>query len=156
MPYTTEQLDKIADSYAEVAEKALVIEAKKKGKFPFWLKKKETKSEDKDSNNAKDKKKLDPKAKVRNKPNPVVPAERAKDKKDHFPLSNINQARNALARVKQFDKAPPWWKGSLKSLQDAVARKVKSKYPSIDVGGKKKDKKSSLEVSDSLFQKYAR
>lgn len=106
---------------------------------------------------AADKKKLDPKAKVRNKPSPVVPAERAKDKKDHFPLGSESQARNALARVMQYTSAPPWWKGSLKGLQDAVRRKVKSKYPGIEQSSGKK--KSSL-MSDLVafahdVEKYA-
>jgi hypothetical protein len=93
---------------------------------------------------AAEKKKLDPKAKVRNKPSPVVPASRAKDKKDHFPLGDKDQARNALASVMQYSKATPWWKGSLKGLQDAVRRKVKSKYPGIEVTTPGKKKSSSL------------
>lgn len=99
---------------------------------------------------AKEKKKLDPKAEVRNKKDPVVPAGRAKDHKDHYPLGSIEQGRNALARVMQYTKCPPWWKGSLKSLQEAVSRKVHSKYPSI---GKDKKKSSALNV-DHLLAKY--
>lgn len=120
MSYTTEELLKLASDYDNLATKALVVEAKKK-----------------------EKKKLDPKAKVRNKPSPVVPAERAKDKKDHFPLGSEDQARNALARVMQYNKVPPWYNGSLQGLQEAVRRKVKSKYPGIEVSEPKK-KKSSL------------
>jgi hypothetical protein len=92
----------------------------------------------------KSKKKLDPKAKVRSRGTVCVPASSAKDHKDHFPINNINQARNALARVHQYSSVPPWYKGSLKGLQALVARKVRAKYPSIDVGGKKskKSKKS--------------
>lgn len=52
------------------------------------------------------KKKLDPKAKVRNRGTVCVPAEHAKDKKDHFPINNIDQGRNALSRVMQYDKVP--------------------------------------------------
>ncbi len=122
MSYTAEQLMKMAVNYEQLATDSLVVTAKKK-----------------------EKKKLDPKAKVRNKPSPVVPAERAKDKKDHFPLGDADQARNALARVMQYDKVPPWYKGSLKGLQEAVRRKVKSKFPGIEVGEPKK-KKSSLEA----------
>lgn len=101
----------------------------------------------------KEKKKLDPKAKVRNRGTVCVPASSAKDKKDHFPINDADQARNALARVHQYDKVPPWYGGSLKSLQELVSRKVHSKYPAI---GKEKSskKKSSLEVSDKLFSKY--
>jgi len=97
---------------------------------------------------AKKEKKLDPKAKVRNRGTVVVPAEKAKDKKDHFPINDEDQARNALARVNQLKKAPEWWSGSLQSLVNAVTRKVHSKYPKIEIsedakkpgkgGGKKK------------------
>ena len=97
--------------------------------------------------NAANEKKLDPSAAVRNKKDPVVPAGRAKDHKDHYPVGNINQARNALARVMQYSKCPPWWKGTLKSLQEAVSRKVHSKYPSIG-----KEKKSALNVDHLLAQ----
>jgi hypothetical protein len=48
----------------------------------------------------------------------------------------------------QYSKCPPWWKGTLKSLQEAVSRKVHSKYPSIG-----KEKKSALNV-DHLLAKY--
>jgi hypothetical protein len=101
---------------------------------------------------AKDKPKLDPKAKVRNRGTVCVPASSAKDKKDHFPINNEAQARNALARVHQYSKAPPWYSGSLKSLQELVSRKVHSKYKGI---GKDKKKKSSLEVNATLLIKYA-
>lgn len=102
---------------------------------------------------AADKKKLDPKAKVRNRGTVCVPAEQAKDKKDHFPINDADQARNALARVHQYSSAPDWYKGSLAGLQALVARKVKAKYPKIDVGGKK-EKKSSIELSYRLLEKY--
>lgn len=104
---------------------------------------------------AKKEKKLDPKAKVRNRGTVCVPAEQAKDKKDHFPINDEGQARNALARVQQLSSAP-WYKGSLEGLKALVARKVKAKYPKIDVGGKKKEKKSSLTVSESILLKYAK
>lgn len=104
---------------------------------------------------AKDKKekKVDPKAKVRNRGTVCVPASSAKDKKDHFPINDADQARNALARVHQYDKAPPWYGGSLKSLQELVSRKVHSKYPSI--GKEKSSKKSSFDVRELLLTKYA-
>lgn len=91
--------------------------------------------------------KTDPKAKVRNRGKVVFPAESSnvKDKKDHFPINDADQARNALARVHQYSKVPSWYKGSLKGLQEAVARAVKKHYKGIDVGGK--DKKSSAEFS---------
>jgi len=98
----------------------------------------------------KEKKKPDPKAKVRNRGTVCVPAESAKDKKDHFPINDADQARNALARVHQYSSAPPWYNGSLTSLQNAVSRKIHSKYPSIG-----KDKKSAeLYVIDELLNKY--
>lgn len=80
-------------------------------------------------------KKLDPKAKVRNKTAPVFPAGSADvtDNKDHFPLSSENQARNALARCAQYKASPSWYKGSLAALQQKVRRAVKAKYPKIDV-----------------------
>lgn len=99
-----------------------------------------------DSNKAKDKK-LDPKAKVRNRGTVCVPASEAKDKQDHFPINDEDQARNALARVHQYSKVPSWYNGSLKGLQDLVSRKVHSKYKGIG-----KDKKSSV---DYLLTKYA-
>ena len=88
------------------------------------------------------KEKTDPKAEVRNRGECVFPANsrKIKDKKDHFPINSAAQARNALARVHQYKKAPPWYKGTLEELISAVARKVKSKYKGIDVGGKEKKK----------------
>lgn len=124
MSYSPEQLEKIAEDFDQLAVKSLVVEAKKK-----------------------EKKKLDPKAKVRNRGTVCVPAEQAKDKKDHFPINDEGQARNALARVQQLSSAP-WYKGSLEGLKALVSRKVHSKYPGIK---SEKKKKSSLEV---LLDKY--
>lgn len=70
--------------------------------------------------------------------NVCVPAAHAKDKKDHFPINDEAQARNALARVNQFSSVPPWYNGDLKSLINTVYRKVKAKYPSIKVDTEKK------------------
>lgn len=131
MSYTAQQLLSLAEQYEELAVEALEATAAKK-----------------------EKKKLDPKAKVRNRGTVCVPAESAKDKKDHFPINDEDQARNALARVHQYSSAPSWYSGSLKGLQDAVSRKVHSKYPGIGKSDKKK-KKSYLEVSPDLMQKYA-
>ena len=82
--------------------------------------------------------KEDPKAKVRNRGTCVFPAEhpKVKDNKDHFPINNEAQARDALGRANQFSSAPEWYSGSLQSLVNAVARKVKSKYPGIEVSEK--------------------
>jgi ElaB/YqjD/DUF883 family membrane-anchored ribosome-binding protein len=76
--------------------------------------------------------------------------------KDRFPINDENQARNAISRSHQFDKAPPWFRGSLKALQEAVARKVHKAYPSIDIASlkKKKTKKSAL-LAYELLEKYA-
>jgi hypothetical protein len=126
MSRTPEELLKLASDFDNVATRALVVTAKKK-----------------------EKKKLDPKAKVRNRGTACVPAESAKDKKDHFPINDEAQARNALARVHQYSAAPPWYSGSLKGLQDLVSRKVHSKYPGIG----KSDKKSS-EYYDDLLSKF--
>lgn len=99
------------------------------------------------SKTAKDKPKLDPKAKVRNRGIVCVPASSAKDKKDHFPINSEAQARNALAQVAKYNKVPAWYNGSLKSLQDLVSKKVHAKYKGIG----KSEKKSSIEA---LMAKY--
>jgi hypothetical protein len=133
MSYTIEQLLTLATQFDELSSESLQKTAAKK-----------------------EKKKLDPKAEVRNRGNVCVPAEQAKDKKDHFPINNADQARNALSRVHQYSSVPEWYKGSLKGLQALVARKVKAKYPKIDVGGKdKKSKKAALDEINSLLSKYA-
>lgn len=100
----------------------------------------------------KEKKKLDPKAKVRNRGTVCVPAESAKDKKDHFPINDEGQARSALSRVEGLTSAP-WYNGSLEGLRALVKRKVHSKFPGI--GKEKKSKKSYVEVSDTLVTKYS-
>jgi len=161
MSYTAEQLLSLSNSFQEVTSESLVKEAKKKeevkGKkkfFPFWLKNKKTDSS-KDSNSAKDKK-VDPKAEVRNRGDACVPAEKAKDKKDHFPINNENQARNALAQVNKFTNAPEWYSGSLQSLVSLVAKKVKTKYPSIEVSkdAKKPGKKKASAYYGDLLSKF--
>lgn len=83
---------------------------------------------------------LDPKAKVRHRGKCVFPAEsrRVKDKKDHFPINDADQARNALARANQYSKVPAWFDGTLAELAKAVANKVHKEYPSIEVTEKSK------------------
>lgn len=73
-------------------------------------------------------------AKVRSRGTCVFPAEHSsvKDNKDHFPINNESQGRNALARANQFSSAPPWYSGSLSSLVNAVSRAVHKKYPGIE------------------------
>lgn len=80
------------------------------------------------------------KVKSRNRPRPVFDSKhpKVKDNKDHFPLGDENQARNALARANQYSSAPEWYSGSLQELVNAVTRAVKSKYPSIEVSEKSK------------------
>jgi len=94
-----------------------------------------TKSVDLEVDEAKKGRKHDPRAKVRNRGKCIFPAEspKVKDDKDHFPINDIDQARNALARVAQYDKAPDWYRGSLSQLQKKVRQTVKKEYPSIDV-----------------------
>jgi hypothetical protein len=75
------------------------------------------------------------KAKVRTRPNPVFDSTHSKvnDNKDHFPLGNANQARNALARVAQYTSKPKWYNGTLESLKNAVKRAVHKEYPLIEI-----------------------
>jgi hypothetical protein len=84
---------------------------------------------------AKKKRKLDPKAKVRNRGRVIFPAESSNvlDNKDHFEINTEGQARNALARANQYSKSPKWYKGSLQSLINAVVRAVKKHYKKINV-----------------------
>jgi len=80
--------------------------------------------------------KHDPKAEVRNKKSPVFPADskHVNDDKDHFPIGSEAQARNALARVNQYTKAPKWAVDiTLKAMKKKVANTVKKHYPSIEV-----------------------
>lgn len=78
------------------------------------------------------------KVKARSRGDCVFPAEhpKVKDNKDHFPINSKKQAQNALARANQYSKAPTWFKGSLQELLNAVARKIKKKYPGIQVSKK--------------------
>lgn len=78
----------------------------------------------------------DPKAKVRNRGTVVFPASSSKDNKDHFPINDADQARNALARANQYSKVPDWYSGSLQSLVSKVRSAVKNKYPSIETSEK--------------------
>ena len=79
--------------------------------------------------------KKDPKAKVRNKPDPIFSDKSSKvsDQKDHYPIPDAAHARNALARVAQTKTNPPWHKGTLSDLKKKVKSTVKRKFPSIDV-----------------------
>ena len=84
--------------------------------------------------------KNDPKAEVRNKGIVIFPAENDKvtDNKDHFPINDIDQARNALARVNQYSSVPKWYDGTLKQVVNKVYRAVHSEYPSIEIDEERK------------------
>ena len=79
--------------------------------------------------------KKDPKAKVRNRGDVVFPAGSAKvkDDKDHYPVNTEKQARAALGYVNHYKETPPWYNGSLQSMVDKVVKKVKRKFPDIEV-----------------------
>jgi hypothetical protein len=128
MSYDPKKLLELTSKYANFTSDSLLKEGKKKSV-------------------KKDKKKIDPKAKVRHRGDVCVPASSALDSEDHFPINSEDQARNALSQMGKYDKAPPWYKGSLEGLKALISRKVHSKYPSIG----KSDKKSSLET---LLSKY--
>lgn len=97
----------------------------------------------------KETKKLDPSAGVRNRGDVCVPASSAKDHKDHFPINDADQARNALSQVGKYTSAPSWYSGSLEGLKALISRKVHAKYPSI-----KSEKKKSASLND-LLKSYA-
>ncbi len=80
-------------------------------------------------------KKKNPEAAVRNRGDVVFPSGSSKvtDDKDHFPINTASQARNALARVNQYDSVPNWFDGSLEELVKHVQNKVKRTYPEIKV-----------------------
>jgi hypothetical protein len=82
-----------------------------------------------------EKRKHDPTAEIRNRGDVVFPAgsKKVNDDKDHFPINNIDQARNALARASQYTEVPEWYEGSLEKLIKKVQNKVKKKYPEIEV-----------------------
>jgi len=71
----------------------------------------------------------------------IFPAKhpKVKDDKDHFPIDTENRGRNALARANQYGAAPEWYDGSLESLKMTVAKRVKAKYPGIEVTEKSID-----------------
>ncbi len=128
MSYTPEQLLEILSNYEKLTDNSLLKNAK-----------------------GKEKKKLDPKAKVRNRGTVCVPAESAKDKKDHFPINDEGQARSALSRVEGLSSAP-WYSGTLEGLKALVKKKVHSKYPSIGKSEKKKKSAERLAVLTKISQ----
>jgi hypothetical protein len=71
----------------------------------------------------------------RNRPAAILNSDHPKvrDGMDHFPILNLSQARNALARVNQFETKPLWWRGTLSELVNTVIKAVKKKYPSVRI-----------------------
>ena len=96
--------------------------------------------------------KKDPKAAVRNRGKVVFPAasKKVKDDKDHFPINDEGEARNALSRANQYDKAPSWFDGSKQELVDKVVSMVKNHYPSIDVS--KDSEKAKVNESENISE----
>src|SRR5271165_416586 len=101
----------------------------------------------------KEKKKHDPKAKVRNRGKCVFPANSSKvnDDKDHYPLPDEAHGRSALSYAGK-QKSAPWYNGTVEEMRSAVQRAVHKAFPGIGKEDKKKTKKSSLEI---LIEKYA-
>jgi hypothetical protein len=115
--HTTDQLLTMASTFEELSSEALIASAK-----------------------AKDKRKLDPRAGVRTRGKVVFPAESSnvKDKKDHYPINDADQARNAWARANQTGgKAPKWYRGDYGSFLNTIKRKIKSEFPGIKFSDKK-------------------
>jgi hypothetical protein len=82
--------------------------------------------------------KKDPSADIRNRGKVVFSAnnKNVKDDKDHFPINDVKQARNALARVAQYKSVPTWYKGNLEDIKNRVKNAVKRNYPSIEITNK--------------------
>ena len=53
------------------------------------------------------------------------------DDSDHFPINDVNQAKNTLRRSAQYDKAPSWYAGTLPALVRIIRTTVKDAYPNI-------------------------
>jgi len=83
--------------------------------------------------------KEDPDAEVRHRGHCVFPAEdsKVKDNKDHFPINDKGQGRNALARVNQYDSVPKWYDGTLEEVKKKVVNAVEKKFSSIEVDKEK-------------------
>jgi hypothetical protein len=86
-------------------------------------------------------KKIDPRAETRNRGDVIFDAkdDKVKDNKDHFPINNVAQGRNALARVNQYSTVPEWYEGNLEQLKNKVYKEVAKKYPSIEIDEDKKN-----------------
>tara|TARA_Y100000310_G_C20693011_1_gene823625 strand:+ start:1284 stop:1832 length:549 start_codon:yes stop_codon:yes gene_type:complete len=78
----------------------------------------------------------DPKAKVRNRPDPVFSAgsKFVKDNEDHFPINTKARGENALAQASKYKSLPSWATGlSLTKLVKKIQSAVHSKYPEIEI-----------------------
>jgi hypothetical protein len=98
------------------------VKAKKKGKFPFWLKKKDKKSEEddsSDSSDSSDSKKKTKKAEADFAMDMIVIAKATKDKKE---LAKIKKEKEAAEKEKAKIKAD-----KLKAAEKAKAEKEKEK-----------------------------
>jgi len=81
-------------------------------------------------------KKRDPKAKVRNRPDPVFSdgSKFVKDDEDHFPINTKARGKNALAQASKYEKLPSWATGlSLTKLVKKIQSAVHAKYPDIEI-----------------------
>jgi len=65
----------------------------------------------------------------------VFPATNSKvnDNKDHFPINDVDQAKNALVRAAEYTTAPKWYDGPLSEVVAEVKNTVKNEYPNIKV-----------------------
>jgi len=88
----------------------------------------------------------------------VFPAadKRVRDGKDHFPIMSENLVAEAIKRAMGYKKAPAWFDGGVKELQEAVnaAVKVEKVVEKIEesVDGKKADTTSQLnETVETAF-----
>lgn len=95
---------------------------------------------------------INEKTKAQSRGNAIFQSDSSKvtDNKDHFPINNAAQARNALARVAQYKSAPEWYKGSLSALQAKVRNTVKKEFPSIEVTDVK-ESKNFKELAEKLM-----
>ena len=55
------------------------------------------------------------------------------DNNDHFPINDVDQARNALERASQYTTAPKWYDGPLSEVVAKVKDSVKKNFSSIEV-----------------------
>jgi len=94
--------------------------------------------------------KEDPNTKVRNRGDVILSAgsKFVKDNADHFPINSSDQARNAWARVNQYDSSPGWYEGDLDSLKKKVKNAVTRKYPDIKINEEKVRKGEDLNPED--------